>query len=181
MAISLQDQLKKSGLVDDKKAKQLSRAKRKESKLAHKGKKPKIDESKLALERAKAEKVARDRQLNLEKTQKAHSIAIVAQIKQLIELNIIPKDGEEKFHFPDAKKIKHIWVSEKQVDHLRRSMIAIVKSSDQYVLVPMKVADKITQRDANAVIFKADLASTEEVSDDDDFYADFKIPDDLVW
>ena len=69
MAISLQDQLKKSGLVDDKKAKQISRDKRKEAKLANKGKKPKIDEAKLALERTRAEKVAHDRQLNLEKTQ----------------------------------------------------------------------------------------------------------------
>jgi len=32
VALSLQDQLKKSGLVDEKKAKQLERAKRKESK-----------------------------------------------------------------------------------------------------------------------------------------------------
>lgn len=181
MAISLQDQLKQSGLVDDKKAKQLARAKRKESKLANRGKKPQVDDHKLALERAQAEKVARDRQLNLEKTQKAQGIAIAAQIKQLIELNLIARDGEEKFHFTDANKIKHIWVSEEQVDHLRRSMIAIVKQADQYVLVPMQVADKISQRDANAVVFKADLAADELSSDDDDFYADFKIPDDLVW
>ena len=32
MALSLQDQLKKSGLVDEKKAKQLERAKRRDSK-----------------------------------------------------------------------------------------------------------------------------------------------------
>ncbi|MBN4053585.1 DUF2058 domain-containing protein [Haliea sp. AH-315-K21] len=181
MAISLQDQLKQSGLVDDKKAKQLSRAKRKETKLAHKGKKPQIDQGKLALERTQAEKVARDKRLNLEKTQKAQNIAVAAQIKQLIELNFIARDGEEKFHFTDANKVKHIWVNEEQVDHLRKSMIAIVKLADQYVLVPMKVADKIAQRDTKVVIFKGDLSSAETNSEDDDFYADFKIPDDLVW
>lgn len=181
MAISLQDQLKKSGLVDDKKAKQLSKAKRKETRLAKKSKTPQIDPNKLALERANADKIARDRQLNLQKTQKAQDIAIAAQIKQLIELNTIARDGEEKFHFTDSNKVKHIWVSEKQVDHLRRSMIAIVKLAEQYVLVPMKVADKITQRDGNAVIFKAELTAAEVSTEDDDFYADFKIPDDLVW
>jgi len=181
MAISLQDQLKKSGLVDDKKAKQISRDKRKEAKLANKGKKPKIDEAKLALERARAEKVDHDRQLNLEKTRKAQDIAIAAQIKQLIEVNLIPRDGEEKFHFTDAKVGKHIWVSEEQVDHLRRRMIAIVKLADQYVLVPINVSDKIAQRDAAAVVFQAEDSSDNESSDDDDFYADYKIPDDLVW
>jgi uncharacterized protein len=181
MAISLQEQLQKSGLVDDKKAKQLSREKRKESKLANKGKKPTIDEDKLALERAKAEKTAHDRQLNLEKTRKAQDIAVAAQIKQLIEVNLIARDGEEKFHFTDANIGKHIWVSEEQVDHLRRRMIAIVKLADQYVLVPINVSDKIAQRDATAVIFQADDSSTDESSDDDDFYADYKIPDDLVW
>ena len=68
MPNSLQDQLKKSGLVDDKKAKQLKRAKNIQEKLARKTKSPSVDETKLALERAKAEQVERDRQLNLEKT-----------------------------------------------------------------------------------------------------------------
>ena len=181
MAISLQDQLKKSGLVDDKKAKQISREQRKENKLANKGKKPKIDEEKLALERARAEKIARDRQLNLEKTQKAHEAAIAAQIKQLIETNLIPRYGDEKFHFTDANIIKHIWISPEQVDHLRRRMIAIVKLADQYVLVPINVSDKIAQRDASAVIFQADDSPATENSDDDDFYATYKIPDDLDW
>ena len=181
MAISLQDQLKKSGLVDDKKAKQISREQRKENKLANKGKKPKIDEEKLALERARTEKIARDRQLNLEKTQKAHEAAIAAQIKQLIETNLIPRYGDEKFHFTDANIIKHIWISPEQVDHLRRRMIAIVKLADQYVLVPINVSDKIAQRDASAVIFQADDSPATENSDDDDFYAAYKIPDDLDW
>jgi uncharacterized protein YaiL (DUF2058 family) len=65
MPNSLQDQLKKSGLVDDKKAKRLKRAKNKQEKLARKTKSPSVDEAKLALEKAKAEQVERDRQLNL--------------------------------------------------------------------------------------------------------------------
>ena len=56
MPLSLQDQLKKSGLIDDKKAKQLKRAKNKQEKLARKTKNPAVDQPKLELDRAMAEK-----------------------------------------------------------------------------------------------------------------------------
>lgn len=182
MPNSLQDQLKKAGLVDDKKAKQLKRAKSKQEKLARKTKKPSVDEAKLALERARAEKIERDRQLNLEKNRKAEQVALAAQIKQLIAINIVAKDGDQKFNFSDANVIKHIYVSQTQIDQLSRGALAIVMQkegqSHSYVLVPMGVAEKIEQRDAKAVIFKAQKNTTNE---DDDFYADFQIPDDLTW
>lgn len=182
MAISLQDQLKKSGLVDEKKAKQLSRAKRKQEKLARKEKNPGADPRKSELEKTKKEKAARDRQLNQEKNARAELKAIAAQIKQLISMNAIAKDGDQKFSFTEAGKIKHIWVSQTQIDQLSRGTIAIVNQSssqaNQHVLVPMVVAEKIAQRDDSAVVFKADKSTD---SEDDDPYADYQIPDDLTW
>lgn len=59
MPKSLQDQLKQSGLIDDKKAKELKRAKSKQEKLARKTKNPAVDQTKLELEQAKAEQIAR--------------------------------------------------------------------------------------------------------------------------
>ena len=50
MPVSLQDQLRKSGLIDDKKAKQLKRAKNKQEKLARKTKNPAADQHKLELD-----------------------------------------------------------------------------------------------------------------------------------
>jgi hypothetical protein len=182
MPDSLQDQLKKAGLVDDKKAKQLKRAKSKQEKMARKTKSPSVDQAKLELERAKAEKIERDRQLNLEKNKKAEQVALAAQIKQLVDMNTVAKDGDQKFNFSDANVIKHIYVSQKQIDQLSRGALAIVAHKDgqnrNYVLVPMVVAEKIEQRDAKAVIFKAEKNTT---SEEDDFYADFQIPDDLTW
>ncbi len=182
MSNSLQDQLKKSGLVDDKKAKQLKRAKKKQEKIARNTKNPAVDQTKVELERAKAEKIERDRQLNLEKNRKAEQNALAAQIKQLIEMNTVAKDGDQKFNFSDANVIKHIYVSQTQIDQLSRGALAIVARQDRqgrnYVLVPMVVAEKIEQRDAKAVIFKAQKNTT---SEEDDFYADFQIPDDLTW
>jgi uncharacterized protein YaiL (DUF2058 family) len=182
MPNSLQDQLKKSGLVDDKKAKRLKRAKNKQEKLARKTKSPSVDEAKLALEKAKAEQVERDRQLNLEKNKQAEQNALAAQIKQLIEMNAISKEGDKKFNFTDANVIKHMYVSQAQVDQLSRGTLAIVVQKNgkdrNYVLVPMGVALKIEQRDQEVVLFKAQENTTIE---EDDPYAKFQIPDDLTW
>lgn len=182
MPNSLQDQLKKSGLVDDKKAKQLERAKNKQEKLARKTRNPSVDEAKLAMEKAKAEQVERDRQLNLEKNKQAEQNAIAAQIKQLIEMNAISKEGDQKFNFTDANVIKHMYVSQAQVDQLSRGTLAIVVQKNgkdrNYVLVPMGVALKVEQRDQEVVLFKAQENTT---INEDDPYAEFQIPDDLTW
>ena len=182
MPVSLQDQLKKSGLIDDKKAKQLQRAKHKQEKHARKSKNPAVDQHKLELDREKSEKIAKDRQLNLEKNKQAEKNALAAQIKQLIEMNIVAKDGDQKFSFTDASIIKHIYISQTQVEQLSRGTLAIVTQKqgqeNNYVLVPMGVAQKIEQRDAKVVVSKA---QENTISEEDDPYADFQIPDDLTW
>jgi uncharacterized protein len=182
MSVSLQDQLKKSGLVNEKKAKQLKRAKNKQEKLARKTKNPAVDQHKLELDREKSEKIAKDRQLNLEKNKQAEKHAVVAQIKQLIEMNIVAKDGEHKFSFTDANVIKHIYVSQTQIDQLSRGTLAIVTQKDgqknNHVVVPMGVAKKIEQRDPKVVVFKAQQNT---IGEEDDPYADFQIPDDMTW
>jgi uncharacterized protein YaiL (DUF2058 family) len=180
MGNSLQDQLKKSGLIDDKKAKQLKRAKLKEEKLVRKstGKKVAIDERQVELDRQKAEQVNKDRQLNLEKNAKEQRKAIAAQVKQLVEVNSIRIEGDKKYSFVDGSKIKNLWISQQQVDQLSNGQIVIVRNSDKVALVPTMVADKIGQRDSSLIVFKA--KKNEEVSADDP-YADYQIPDDLDW
>ena len=178
MVSSLQDQLKNSGLVDDKKAKQLKRAKHKQEKLARKSKSPALDERKQELERIKSTKTAKDRQLNQEKNAKAERVSINAQIKQLVEVNSISPDGEKKYSFADANKIKHLWISQQQVDQLSRGLIVIVRYAGKFALVPALVADKIGQRDPTAIVFRAEKSTS--VAEDDP-YADYQIPDDLDW
>jgi uncharacterized protein YaiL (DUF2058 family) len=192
MVISLQEQLKKSGLVDDKKAKQLQLAKRKEEKLARQGgvnkgkkenKNSQADERKRELDRIKSEQIAKDRQLNQEKNARAQRNAINAQIRQLIEVNAISlggagQAGEKKYSFADANKIKHLWISQQQVDQLSQGSIVIVRQSEKYALVPAMVADKIVQRNPEAIVFRAEKSTS---STADDPYADYQIPDDLDW
>ncbi|WP_264784069.1 DUF2058 family protein, partial [Escherichia fergusonii] len=49
----------------------------------------------------------------------------------------------------------------------------------EYAIIPASVADKIAQRDATFIVLNSALSQEEQ--DEDDPYADFKIPDDLMW
>ena len=179
MAESLSDQLKKSGLVSKKKAKQLAQEKRPKNQSQQKLNQLEAEKNKQQLEKSRADKVAKDKQLNLQKTDKAARKAIAAQIKQLIETNKIQSDGEQEFKFTDGKTIKRVLVSSKQVNQLSKGVIVIVKQGDQYIVVPALVADRIAERDTSRIIFRAEKAV--DLDDADDPYADYKIPDDLMW
>jgi uncharacterized protein YaiL (DUF2058 family) len=57
--------------------------------------------------------------------------------------------------------------------------LVIVKSGKAYELVPKPVAEKIKQRDTDCIINTDHEVELEQ--DDEDPYADYKIPDDLIW
>ncbi|WP_163835390.1 DUF2058 domain-containing protein [Spartinivicinus ruber] len=180
MSKSLQDQLLNAGLVDKKKANQIKKSQHKQKKTKQKSKEATIDETKLSAQQAIEEKAERDRQLNLERKAEAEKKAIAAQIKQLIELNKVAKgDGDIGYNFTDDKKIKKIYVTEQiQVD-LSKGRLAIVKLSEGYELIPKGIAEKIKLRDESCVVYSAD--NTQQGIDEDDPYADYQIPDDLMW
>lgn len=176
---SLQEQLLKAGIVDKKKAKQVEQEKRKKAKQANKGQ-PQVNEVKELAKKALAEKSARDRELNRQREDAAELKAITAQIKQLIEVNCIKRDqGDASYQFTDGKKIKKIYVSSQQLNMLSKGSIAIVRLNEQYELIPAAIADKIKQRD-ESIILVQNQANHDE-TDEDDYYTDFKIPDDLMW
>ncbi|QIL89398.1 DUF2058 domain-containing protein [Microbulbifer harenosus] len=179
---SLQDQLLKAGLVDGKKAKQISKEKRKQNKVAKKSGDVQVDEAKLAAEQARAEKVARDRELNAQREAAAQQKAIAAQIKQLIERNKQPKGASGQndiaYHFTFDKKVKKLYVSAAVQDHLIAGRLLIVGEGEHFELVPRVIADKIAERNPAMVVQPpAQSAPVEE----DDPYAGYEIPDDLMW
>lgn len=179
---SLQDQLLKAGLIDAKKAKQANKEKRKETNLARRSNEEKVDEIKLSAEQARAEKAERDRELNRQRDEELKQKAIAAQIKQLIENHRQSKgagEGDVEYNFTDGKLIKKIRVSKTVQEQIVRGVLAVVKLGEGYELVPRIVADKIAQRDQNAVIV-ANVKSTQQ-TDEDDPYKDYVIPDDLMW
>lgn len=182
MALSLQEQLLQAGLADKKKAKQVKREKHKKVKQQQKHKVVDVDENKAAAELALAEKREKDRQLNLLNKQLADEKAVKAQIKQLIEINKQPKGkGDIVCNFTDNNVIKRIYVDQLTQNRISQGKLAIVKFEQGYEIVPVQVADKISQRDELAVVYRADTLVEEEKSEQDDWYADYEIPDDLTW
>lgn len=181
MGNSLIDQLKKTGLVDKTKAQKVKHEQYKNKKQkSKKGSATELDEAKLLAKKAQAEKVERDRQINLQKKEEAERKAIAAQIIQLIETNRIEdREGEIDYNFTDGNVIKRISISDRIHKHLMNGKLAIAKLGDSYELVPMPVAEKIKQRDAQCIINIEN--STESDLDEDDPYSDYQIPDDLIW
>lgn len=109
-----------------------------------------------------------------------------AQVKQLIEMNrIIIANGDIGFNFTDGNLIKKIFVDKLTQTQLINGRLAIARllvdnnSEGEYAIIPASVADKIAQRDASSIVLHSALSAEEQ--DEDDPYADFKVPDDLMW
>jgi len=161
---SLQEQLLKAGIVNKKKAKQVEQEKRKQTKQSHKGH-AQVNETKEQAKKALAEKTARGREMNRQREAEAELKAIAAQIRQLIEVNRIDRQGgETSYQFTDGTKIKKVYVSPLLHNQLSKGLIAVVRLNDQYELVPTMVADKISQRDENIVLVQ-NQASKDEIDE----------------
>ena len=181
MSNSMMDQLKKAGLVDKKKQQQVKKekhkARRKPGKQAHSN----DNQAASLAQEAEQQKRARDRALNQQRKEAAEQTAILAQIKQLIDNHHLPLEGgETAFHFTHDKKVKHLYVTEKIQQQLSAGYLAIVTLNEQYNVVPRPIAEKIEQRNAAHVIW-TDTTSDSNAPDDEDPYADYAIPDDLMW
>jgi uncharacterized protein YaiL (DUF2058 family) len=182
MAGSLQDQLLKAGLADADKAKKLAKAKRQEVKHARSTGVELVNENKEAAKQALVEKAQRDRELNQALNSKAQRKAINAQIKQLIETNKLQKGrGDIGFSFTDGKKVKQLYVSALEQKQLFAGVLAIVKQGDQYEILPRPVADKIAERDQDRVIASEENPDVALTQEEQDWYQDYDIPDDLMW
>lgn len=175
--LTLQEQMLKAGLVSSKKMAKVQRTAKKSRVQAR--------EAREAVEENKKAQAERDRQLSEQQKQAALAKEYKAQVKQLIEMNrIVINRGAIDFNFTDGSVIKKIVVDKQTQTQLINGRLAIARlltadGKSDYAIIPAVVAEKITQRDADSIVLHSALS--EEVQDDDDPYADFKIPDDLMW
>ncbi len=180
MKLTLQEQLLKSGLVSAAKAKSAKSDKRKQTQQQRKNKVEVIDEAKDLAHKAQTEKIERDRDLNQIRHRKEEQKQLAAQIKQMIDLNKLPRDADGLvYNFTDANKVKRLYVSETMRDQIAEGRLAIVKLGSVYEVVSCEVALKIQSRDTASIIVFNDQDKASNIADDP--YADFKVPDDLIW
>lgn len=179
MSLSLRDQLLKAGLVNEKQAKQAERQKKKQQRMVKKGQVEADLTTRQAAAQAQAEKAARDQELNRQQQEKAELKARRAQIRQLIESCRLPKlDTEDYYNFVDGKKVKRIAVNELMRNKLSSGSLAIVSHAGGYEIIPRDAALKIQERDASRIVL---LNTHTETTDEDDPYAAYQVPDDLMW
>ena len=179
MAKSLQEQLLAVGAVDKERATKLKKAKHKQAKQRARGSAP-PDELKISAQQAQEKKIARDRELSLQRQAVLEQKAIAAQVRQLIENNVIERDGGEfAYNFPDRDVVKKIHITQEQLTALAHGRLAIARCDGGYALIAAPVAAKIVERDPGSVVVLNTM--TEKIEDGDDLYADYQIPDDLTW
>ena len=177
--VSLQDQLLKAGLINKNKAKVANQDKSKQKKVERRTGTESVDEVRLAALETQRKNAERARELNAQRDAAATQKAIVAQIAQMVRQNRQGKgNGDIAYNYTFDKKIERMYVSAAVQAHLMAGRLVIVCMGGVTELVPRIIADKIAERDASLVV-RVNKASTQV--DEDDPYAAFQIPDDLMW
>lgn len=178
----LQEQLLKAGLV--KKSK-VAEAAREQHKARH-GKGPaKPSEIALEAERARIAKVERDRALERERKSRARLAELHAQARQIVTDKQVPGAGGSEYRFDADGAIRGLLVNDDQRRQLASGALVIARLGERYALLPRAAGVKVRERDSGMIVLDhgtgADTTQTDAASEDDAYYAQFVVPDDLVW
>ncbi|MGA9697766.1 MULTISPECIES: DUF2058 domain-containing protein [Acinetobacter] len=174
---ALQAQLLKAGLVDNKKAKKLSKQ------AVHEQRTGQSNEAELKAKIAqdKQEKLAKDQALDLEKKRLLQGKELKAAIIQMINQHKIRDiDGEVSYQFIDESKIKKIYLNQQIYNALVSGSLVIAKESESYAVLPKALADRINDKMEGFIIVN-NSEKNEQITDEEDPYAAYVIPDDLMW
>lgn len=186
MGKSFKDQLLALGLVDKKKVAEVKkkehRAKKTKGKKGSQGKV--ADENALLAQKAEEKKRARARELNREREAKLQKRAEDARIKQLIEQHKIEKDADGvAYRFNVSGKIHRVFVSQEilgQISAGRLGIVGSITGGEQFEVVPKEVLTKIKEIN-NSIYVNLVTGTSNDPEDPDDPYAEYKVPDDLMW
>jgi len=192
MSHSLRDQLLKTGLASEEQAKKadqqakLKTHQQQKKKRKHKkrGTTEPIETDSIAYqaEKAREEEMERAKELNRQKDAQRLEKELRAQVRDLIQRHQVndPK-ADIAYHFVEGEFVKEISVNAKQKQQLSNGFLAITVLDDAYYLVPTPIAEKLLERVPETVV---DLGKKEEKTTNDPYddpYADYPIPDDLMW
>jgi uncharacterized protein YaiL (DUF2058 family) len=181
---SLQDQLLKAGLTTKQKARQANTSQRKTNKQKRSGvaKDESLqDQVKQDLAKAQKEKLAKDAALNEEKKQQLANKEKTLRIQQILEHHQIKNvNGETEYNFTFNSKIKKLFVNAVTHRALVNGRLAVCGLVEQSYLVTAETAAKLATLDPSVILVQNDKVESDEVAADDP-YADYQIPDDMMW
>ncbi len=180
MGNSFQDQFLKLGLVDKKQVNKSKKQKHQKKKVQIPKKQVVVDENVLLAQEVQAKKKARARELNRLREEKLKKREETAAVRQLVEKHRLEKDDKgSAYRFNALGKIQRIFVDKEIAAQLSSGYLAVVGLGNSYEVVPRAVGEKIRAIKGDFVLINSP-ADKKEV-DSDDPYADYEIPDDLVW
>jgi uncharacterized protein len=179
----LQEQLLKAGLVKKDKAAKIVRdqAKQRQGKAPAAPAEEKVDARQLQAERAE-----RDRALAAERNAEAKTKEIRAQVRQIVDLVKVKRDGDTPYRFNDGERITSLLVTDAQRAQLAAGTLAIVRHGEGFELIPRIAADKIHARAPDLIALdhgrkEGDPPPGDDADADAEFYKQFAVPDDLMW
>ena len=173
---ALHAQLLKAGLVDNKKAKKLSKQTLHEQRTGE----SKDAEVKAKIAQAQQEKLAKDQAIEQEKKAALQEKELKAAIMQMIQQHKIrDTDGEVAYQFLDGK-IKKVYINQQIYNALVAGSLVIAKENDSYAFLPKALAERINSKMEGFIIVN-NAEKNEATTDEEDPYAAYVIPDDLMW
>jgi uncharacterized protein YaiL (DUF2058 family) len=181
---SLQDQLLKAGLSTKQKARQANSATRKKNKQQRSGVQHDTslqEKVKEDLVQQKNEKIAKDSALNEEKKQQLLVKEKQLRIKQILihhQLKNIKGDNEYNYTFDN--KIKKLALDAQTHKALVNGRLSVCGFEEVSYVVTRETADKLAELDTALILVQNDK-SADDIQEDDDPYADYQIPDDMMW
>ena len=174
---ALQAQLLKAGLVDNKKAKKLSKQAVHEKRTGDSN----DAEIKAKIEQDKQAKLAKDQAIELEKKAILQEKELNAAIMQMISQHKIrDTDGDVSYQFIDETKIKKVYINQQIYNALVAGSLVIAKDCESYSFLPKALADRINSKLEGFIIVN-NSEKNEATTDEEDPYAAYVIPDDLMW
>ena len=174
---ALQAQLLKAGLVDAKQTKKAA----KQVQHAKKTGQDQQQQLKDDIEKAKQEKQEKDHALNQVKQQQLEEKTLRGNIIQMIkQYRIEHTDGDIGYQFIDENKIKKLYVNQQIYNAIVAGSLVIAKQESEYALIPQRLAEKIEQK-MSGYIIGMQTQQDDQTTDEEDPYAAYVIPDDLMW
>ncbi len=181
---SLQEQLLKAGLTTKQKAQQANTDKRRKNKQKRSGVKVETslqEQVKQEVQLSQKEKQAKDAALNAKKKQELEQKEQKLRILQILQHHHLKNiQGETEYNYTFDNKIKKLHLDPQTHKALVNGRLAICGLDEITYVVTSETAVKIAELNADVVLLKNDKTAEVQI-DEDDPYADYQIPDDLMW
>jgi len=178
MSNSLQDQLLKAGLVSREQLNDSRRRKKRKRKQSAGKSSPQPSPS--AADKRRQEQRLRDKRLNAERERRRQDQEKRLRIRELVLANSLNvAEADQIYNVVRGERIRRLYVTAEQRRKLSDGQLAVTIAKGRNHIVAPAVAEKIRAILPDYFVYlSSESASANEAEGD---YAEFKVPDDLIW